>query len=293
MGLVGESGCGKSVTALSILRLLPLPPARIPHGKIFFKGKDLLALSEEEMRALRGRSIAMVFQDPMTSLNPVFKIGYQIKEMIHTHYPHMDSSAVEKRVVELLRLVKIPSPESRLDAYPHQLSGGLRQRVMIAMALACEPDLIIADEPTTALDVTIQAQILELIHELQETLDLSVLLITHDLGIVAQTTQHVLVMYAGRIVEMAPTAEIFKTPHHPYTQGLLRSLPGRYVHIRGKQKLPSIPGMVPNLIGPLQGCLFRDRCDRATDICSQRTPDLMPLGETSHYVRCWHSMEGL
>ncbi len=245
------------------------------------------------MRALRGRSIAMVFQDPMTSLNPVFKIGYQIKEMIHTHYPHMDSSAVEKRVVELLRLVKIPSPESRLDAYPHQLSGGLRQRVMIAMALACEPDLIIADEPTTALDVTIQAQILELIHELQETLDLSVLLITHDLGIVAQTTQHVLVMYAGRIVEMAPTAEIFKTPHHPYTQGLLRSLPGRYVHIRGKQKLPSIPGMVPNLIGPLQGCLFRDRCDRATDICSQRTPDLMPLGETSHYVRCWHSMEGL
>ena len=287
VGLVGESGCGKSVTALSILRLLPVPPARISGRALRFKDRDLLRVSESEMRALRGRSISMVFQDPMTSLNPVFKIGFQIREMIQTHFPHMDRTAVEERAVELLRRVRIPSPESRMAAYPHQLSGGLRQRVMIAMALACDPELMIADEPTTALDVTIQAQILELIQELQDDLGMSMLLITHDLGIVAQTTQRIVVMYAGKVVEQAETEAIFKTPRHPYTQGLLRSLPGRYVEIEGKRSLPSIPGMVPNLIQLPKGCAFRDRCDQAFERCEQAMPPLFSCGDPGHLVRCW------
>ena len=291
VGLVGESGCGKSVTALSILRLLPVPPARISGRSIRFKDRDLLQLSEDEMRTLRGRSISMVFQDPMTSLNPVFKIGFQIREMIQTHFPDMDKTAVEERAIELLRRVRIPSPESRMAAYPHQLSGGLRQRVMIAMALACEPELMIADEPTTALDVTIQAQILELVQELRNDLGMSVLLITHDLGIVAQTTQRIVVMYAGKVVERAETAAIFKSPCHPYTQGLLRSLPGRYVEIEGKRTLPSIPGMVPSLIELPRGCSFRDRCDQAFERCEQAMPPLMPCGEADHFVRCWRYAE--
>ena len=288
VGLVGESGCGKSVTALSILRLLPIPPARIDGGRILFKGTNLLTLPEDEMRALRGRAISMVFQDPMTSLNPVFKVGFQIREMIQTHFPEMDREAVEKRAVELLRMVKIPSPEHRMASYPHELSGGLRQRVMIAMALACNPELMIADEPTTALDVTIQAQILTLIQELQKTLGMSVLLITHDLGIVAQTTQRVVVMYAGKVVEMAETYELFKSPFHPYTQGLLRSLPGRYVEIKGKRPLPSIPGMVPTLIDLPRGCTFRERCDQAFGKCEEAMPPLVSSNGTGHLVRCWH-----
>jgi len=292
VGLVGESGCGKSVTALSILRLLPIPPARIEQGTIRFKGTNLLELSEHEMRTLRGRAISMVFQDPMTSLNPVFKIGFQLREMIQTHFPEIDRTTADKRAVELLKLVRIPSPESRMVAYPHELSGGLRQRVMIAMALACDPELMIADEPTTALDVTIQAQILDLIQELQERLGMSVLLITHDLGIVAQTTQRVVVMYAGKVVETADTARIFKSPLHPYTQGLLRSLPGRYVEIEGKQPLPSIPGMVPPLIALPVGCAFEDRCDQAFEKCRWAMPPLVSRNGGGHLVRCWHYAKG-
>ncbi len=287
VGLVGESGCGKSVTALSVLRLLPVPPARIVRGEIRFKGQNLLALPERTMRRLRGRSIAMVFQDPMTSLNPVFRVGYQIREILETHFPDMSKAKIEKRAIECLQMVGIPSPETRLKAYPHELSGGLRQRVMIAMALACEPELLIADEPTTALDVTIQAQILDLLQALQEKMGLSVLLITHDLGIVAQTTQRVGVMYAGQVVEMASTRELFRDPWHPYTQGLLNSLPGRYLDVRGKRYLPSIPGMVPNLVELPRGCPFRDRCDQAMEVCGTVSPPETIDTETAHRVRCW------
>ncbi len=287
VGLVGESGCGKSVTALSILRLLPIPPARVEGGSIRFKGTNLLRLPEREMRAIRGRAISMVFQDPMTSLNPVFKIGFQLREMIQAHFPEMDRTAADEKAIEQLKLVGVPSPETRMAAYPHELSGGLRQRVMIAMALACNPELMIADEPTTALDVTIQAQILSLIGELQERLGMSVLLITHDLGIVAQTTQRVVVMYAGKVVETAATGRIFKSPLHPYTQGLLRSLPGRYVEIEGKQPLPSIPGMVPPLIALPKGCAFQDRCDQAFEKCGQAVPSLVSRDGEGHLVRCW------
>jgi len=293
VGLVGESGCGKSVTALSILRLLPVPPARIERGELSFKGTNLLKLSEPEMRAIRGRSISMVFQDPMTSLNPVFKVGFQIREMIQTHFPEMGKKAIGEKAVELLHKVRIPSPKNRLKAYPHELSGGLRQRVMIAMALACSPELMIADEPTTALDVTIQAQILDLIKDLQKELNMSVLLITHDLGIVAQTTQRVVVMYAGKVVEEAATPRIFKSPRHPYTQGLLRSLPGRYADLKGKHPLPSIPGMVPSLMELPKGCTFRDRCDQEFAPCKESMPPLTACDDDLHHlVRCWHYAEG-
>ncbi len=288
VGLVGESGCGKSATALSILRLLPIPPARIKKGIIRFKDRNLLSLSEEAMRRVRGRHISMVFQDPMTSLNPVFRVGFQIREMLETHFPEMSGPEVEKRAVELLEMVGIPSPVNRLRAYPHELSGGLRQRVMIAMALACNPELMIADEPTTALDVTIQAQILDLIRELQQKMGLSVLLITHDLGIVAQNSQWVVVMYGGSIVEEAPTSELFRSPLHPYTQGLLNSLPGRYVQVKGKRFLPAIPGMVPDLTVLPTGCMFRDRCNRAFEICERSTPPMIKVDSFSrHSVRCW------
>ncbi len=287
VGLVGESGCGKSVTALSVLRLLPMPPARIVRGRVFFQGRDLLSLPEEAMRALRGRHISMVFQDPMTSLNPVFRVGFQIREMLQVHFPGMSRASAEKRVVELLEMVGIPSAENRMMAYPHELSGGLRQRVMIAMALACDPDLIIADEPTTALDVTIQAQILDLMKTLQQRIGMSVLLITHDLGIVAQTTRRVVVMYAGRVVEEAPTRELFKSPLHPYTRGLLNSLPGRYEDMKGKRFLPSIPGMVPNLIDLPRGCPFRDRCEKAFEPCGEMPPPTRWVAETMHAVSCW------
>ena len=292
VGLVGESGCGKSVTALSVLRLLPVPPARIVDGEIYFRGKDLLTLSEGALRALRGRSISMVFQDPMTSLNPVFRVGYQIREMLHTHFPAMTGAETERRALQCLEMVGVPSPETRLKAYPHELSGGLRQRVMIAMALACEPELLIADEPTTALDVTIQAQILDLIQALQTQMGLSVLLITHDLGIVAQTTQRVVVMYAGQVMEMASTRELFRNPRHPYTQGLLNSLPGRYMDIKGKRYLPSIPGMVPSLVELPKGCPFVDRCNKAMEVCASAAPPVTIDAENSHMVRCWLVSEG-
>ncbi len=290
-GLVGESGCGKSVTALSVLRLLPAASARIDKGSIRFKGEDLLKLSGEKMRLLRGRAISMVFQDPMTSLNPVFRVGTQVGETLHTHFPDMDKKAVSARVRELFEMLGIPSPERRIQSYPHELSGGLRQRVMIAMALACNPELMIADEPTTALDVTIQAQILARIKDLQKKLDMSVLLITHDLGIIAQNAQHVVVMYAGKVVEEAETREIFEEPMHPYTQGLLRSLPGRQGSVQGKAKLPSIPGMVPDPLALPAGCYFRARCPNAFGPCGKKMPPLVPVNDRGHAVRCWLVLE--
>jgi oligopeptide/dipeptide ABC transporter ATP-binding protein len=275
LGVVGESGCGKSVTALSILRLLPEPPARIASGEVIFEGRDLLRLPIPELRQIRGNRIAMIFQEPMTSLNPVFTIGNQIEEVLKVH-TELDRGARRRRVVELLDIVGIPSPERRMRDYPHQLSGGMRQRVMIAMALACEPSLLIADEPTTALDVTIEAQILELLDSLKERLGMAVLLITHDLGIVAETAQRVAVLYAGRVVETGPVDAIFRTPRHPYTQGLLLSMPGARVERR--KPLHVIPGAVPDLVDRPSGCSFRDRCSRAQTLCEREDPQLQTIG---------------
>ncbi len=283
LGVVGESGCGKSVTALSIMRLVTSPPGRIASGSIRYAGKDLLALSAPEMRAIRGNRIAMIFQEPMTSLNPVFTIGDQIGEAVQLH---QKKSRREARAValEMLGLVGIPSPEERIDAYPHQLSGGMRQRVMIAMALACKPDLLIADEPTTALDVTIQAQILDLLRQLQRDLGMSILLITHDLGVVAETCDEVVVMYAGRVVERAPTEALFAGPRHHYTAGLLRSVPtGTH------ERLQEIPGMVPALDALPAGCKFVDRCPRAEAKCRDEEPALVALGAS--HVRCHFPLE--
>ncbi len=273
--LVGESGCGKSVTALSILRLLPEPPARIEAGEVRFRGTDLLRLPLEEMRHLRGNRIAMIFQEPMTSLNPVFTVGNQIEEVLQVHTEQSRSERRE-RVTELLELVGIPSPAERAGDYPHQLSGGMRQRVMIAMALACNPDVLIADEPTTALDVTIQAQILELIESLKERFRMAVLLITHDLGVVAEAAQRVAVLYAGRVVETGPVGPIFAEPRHPYTQGLMLAMPGaRHGH---REKLDVIPGRVPDLVSRPAGCSFRERCARERDVCRDVDPRLSPAG---------------
>ena len=273
--LVGESGCGKSVSALSILRLLPEPPARIESGEVLFRGADLLRMPLEDLRRLRGNRISMIFQEPMTSLNPVFSVGNQIEEVLTVH---TDKSKRERRerVVELLELVGIPSPAERVRDYPHQLSGGMRQRVMIAMALACNPDVLIADEPTTALDVTIQAQILELLESLKQRFGMAVLLITHDLGVVAQTAQRVAVLYAGRVVETAPVAEIFAEPRHPYTQGLMLAMPGAR-HGR-REALDVIPGRVPDLVSRPAGCSFRERCARERDVCRDVDPKLSPIG---------------
>ena len=275
LGVVGESGCGKSVTALSILRLLPEPPARIESGEIFFEGRDLLRLPLGEMRQIRGKQVAMIFQEPMTSLNPVFTIGNQIGEVFQVH-TDLDRGARRKRVIELLDLVGIPSPAERIRDYPHQLSGGMRQRVMIAMALACNPAVLIADEPTTALDVTIQAQILELLESLKDRFQMAVLLITHDLGVVAKTAQRVAVLYAGRVVETGAVADIFHSPRHPYTQGLLLAMPGGQVPNR--ERLNVIPGTVPDLAARPSGCSFRERCSRARDICAELDPKLEVLG---------------
>lgn len=282
LGLVGESGCGKSVTSLSILRLIPSPPATI-EGEILFEGKNLLDLSPKDLRAIRGNQISMIFQEPMTSLNPVFTIGDQISEVFRTHRG-MTSKESKQMAVEMLRTVKLPSPERRVDEYPHQLSGGMRQRVMIAMALACQPKLLIADEPTTALDVTIQAQILDLISKLQRDLGMSVLLITHDLGVVAEVCTDVIVMYAGKIVEMAPVEVLFSNPSHPYTQGLLRSSPrlGRRVDV-----LPTIPGSVPSLLDLPKGCRFQGRCPHVKEVCRNQDPVLRNSGTSRHAVACW------
>jgi peptide/nickel transport system ATP-binding protein len=283
LALVGESGCGKSVTAFSILRLIADPPGRIVGGEILFEGRDLLALSDDEMRRIRGDRIAMIFQDPMTSLNPVFTIGDQIAEAYLTHRGGSRKAALA-RAVELLDLVKIPDPRKRVSEYPHRLSGGMRQRAVIAMALACEPRLLIADEPTTALDVTIQAQVLELISELKTRLGMGVILITHDLGIVAQHAQRVAVMYAGRVVEQASVDELFARPLHPYTQGLIASIP------RPEQgpaaRLTEIPGMVPALTDMPAGCSFAPRCPRSIDKCSTAAPALEGL-DGSRRVACF------
>ncbi len=272
IGIVGESGCGKSVTSLSIMRLIPSPPGRIERGQILFNGKDLLELGEGEMRALRGNSISMIFQEPMTSLNPVYTVGFQIMEAIRLHQRKSKAEA-RARAIEMLRLVGIPSPEERIDAYPHQLSGGMRQRVMIAMALSCEPKLLIADEPTTALDVTIQAQILDLLAGLQKKLGMSIMLITHDLGVVAEFVEEIAVMYAGKIVERARTQDLFAGPRHPYTKGLLQSVPS-YGDNAQRKRLPTIPGVVPDLTKLPKGCRFQDRCPDVVARCKESEPPL-------------------
>jgi oligopeptide/dipeptide ABC transporter ATP-binding protein len=282
LGLVGESGCGKSVTALSIIQLLDKGTGRIIGGEILFRGKNPLSLGEEAMRSIRGNEISMIFQEPMTSLNPVMTVGQQIAETVRVHHGASRSSAQE-RAIEMLRLVKIPEPQQQVRSYPHEFSGGQRQRVMIAMALACTPKLLIADEPTTALDVTIQAQILELIAELQQQLGMAVLLITHDLGIVAERADVVAVMYAGKIVESATPAEIFSRPLHPYTVGLLNSMPGRATP---KTKLEAIPGMVPNPLDWPTGCHFRNRCTRADASCARAEPPLVEIAP-GHKVACF------
>jgi len=279
--LVGESGCGKTVTALSILGLIPTPPGIMAGGDIVFDGIDLSSLEEDDMQAIRGNRIGMVFQEPLTSLNPVFTIGDQIGEAILAHEP-VSPEEVQDRCVQLLRDVGIPSAESRLKDYPHQLSGGQRQRVMIAMALACHPDLVIADEPTTALDVTVQAQILNLFKELQATRDMAVLYITHDLGVVANVAERVYIMYAGIGVESGRTLQIFKTPRHPYTQGLLASLPAR---TKRGQRLNSIPGSVPNPARKPTGCPFHPRCRFAVETCRGIFPELCDYGD-GHLARC-------
>ena len=285
LGIVGESGCGKSVTSLSIMRLVQEPPGAIERGKIFFEGKDLLKVSEREMRAVRGNQISMIFQEPMTSLNPVHRIGRQIGETVEVHRGASRKEA-RQRAIEMLDLVGIPSPKERVDAYPHELSGGMRQRVVIAMALACEPKLLIADEPTTALDVTIQAQILELLGRLKDEMGMSIIFITHDLGVVAELTDDVVVMYAGTVVERAATSDLFRDPLHPYTQGLLRSVPGFGANA-GKKRLPTIAGMVPDLRHLPKGCRFADRCPLAEDPCRESEPPLTAVDERGREVACF------
>jgi oligopeptide/dipeptide ABC transporter ATP-binding protein len=282
LGLVGESGCGKSVTSLSIMRLIPSPPGKIVGGQILYRGRDLLKLNNEEMRKIRGNEISMIFQEPMTSLNPVFTVGNQIGEAIRLHQG-LGKKQTRQKTIEMLRLVKIADPESRVDAYPHQLSGGMRQRVMIAMALSCHPNLLIADEPTTALDVTIQAQILELMKELQQKIGMALLLITHDLGVVAEQADDVVIMYAGKIVERAAAQTIFARPFHPYTVGLLNSLPG--TGEKKKKRLDAIPGVVPSPLHLPSGCRFRDRCPKAAGLCAEAEPQLAEK-EQNHFVAC-------
>jgi oligopeptide/dipeptide ABC transporter ATP-binding protein len=284
LGLVGESGSGKSVSALTILKLLDMPPARIHSGKIIFEDQDLTALGESEMQAIRGRYISMIFQEPMTSLNPLLRIGAQIKENLRAHYK-LSASDARKKVVDLIAMVDIPSPEKRINDYPHQLSGGMRQRIMIAMALACDPKVLIADEPTTALDVTIQAQILDLLRKIQTDFGTSILMITHDLGVIADTADEVAVMYAGKIVEIADVRKIFRDPLHPYTQGLLRSVP-RVDETQNKDRLEEIPGVVPNLWKLPPGCAFFDRCPVHMERCRETMPQLVALDDR-HRVRCW------
>ncbi|HXW27145.1 MAG TPA: ABC transporter ATP-binding protein, partial [Xanthobacteraceae bacterium] len=273
LAIVGESGCGKSVTANSILRLIPEPPGKIA-GSIRFQGSDLLKLSDRAMRAIRGNDISMIFQEPMTSLNPVLTVGRQLGETLRLHQG-LDKRAAEARAVEMLALVGIPEPRRRVREYPHQMSGGMRQRVMIAMALACRPKLLIADEPTTALDVTIQAQILELMADLKRKVGAAIVLITHDLGVVAEVTERVMVMYAGRKVEEAPVGKLFRTPRHPYTQGLLGAVPKLGSSLTGTEsKLAEIPGLVPSLKERIPGCVFASRCRIATDLCREVAPAL-------------------
>ncbi|MDE2396048.1 MAG: ABC transporter ATP-binding protein [Burkholderiales bacterium] len=294
--VVGESGCGKSMTALALLRLVPSPPGRISDGQVRFQGEDLLKVSEARMREVRGNRISMIFQEPMTSLNPVLPVGEQIGETLRLH-AGLNAAQARERAVEMLKQVGIPAPERRVDEYPHQLSGGMRQRVMIAMALACRPDILIADEPTTALDVTVQAQIFDLLRELQRDKGTAILLITHDMGAVAEMADRVIVMYAGRVVEQGTTEQVLATPAHPYTRGLIECLPelGASLHESGeRQPLPEIAGMVPSLWELGQGCAFRERCPQAIARCAAEQPPLIDLpsqGE-AHRAACWlHELE--
>jgi oligopeptide transport system ATP-binding protein len=281
LGIVGESGSGKSVTNLSILRLIPYPPGKIVGGEVIFDDKDLMKISNEEIRRIRGKRIAMIFQDPMTSLNPFMRISTQLMEITQLH-EGLSARDAHKKAIEMLELVGIPDASRRVDDYPHQFSGGMRQRVMIAMALSCKPELLIADEPTTALDVTIQAQILELIKDLKEKTGTSVILITHDLGVVAGMTDHIAVMYAGKIVEYAPTEELFSQPHHPYTRGLLKSVPDPHLE---QEELFQIPGLPPDLARLPEGCPFMPRCTQAIDKCKQFPPTRQI--NKQHYSACW------
>lgn len=286
-GVVGETGCGKSVTSLSILRLIPSPPGKIVEGKVIFEGENLLEKSKEEMRKIRGNKISMIFQDPHTSLDPVFTVGYQIAESIELHQvieQHLISAEeVPKKVIEMLKLVKIPDPEHRVVEYPHMFSGGMKQRTMIAMMLSCNPSLLIADEPTTAVDVTIQAQILDLMRELRQKLGMSILIITHNLGVIAEMCDRVAVMYAGNIVEQADLKTLFKSPKHPYTHALLEAVPKVGTK---KGELASIPGMVPSLITPPPGCKFHPRCSHAMDICRKKFPQMVEIGK-GQLARCF------
>ncbi|WP_243369635.1 ABC transporter ATP-binding protein [Microvirga solisilvae] len=288
LAIVGESGCGKTIGALSLLRLAPSPPARITGGAILLNGRDILTLPEEDMRGIRGNDIAMIFQEPMTALNPVLTIGHQIVEPLMLH-KRLSRAAAWERAVEMLRLVEIPEPERRVKEYPHQLSGGMRQRAMIAMALACGPKVLVADEPTTALDVTIQAQILALMADLKRRIGTAILLITHDLAVVAQTADRVVVMYAGRVVEDASVFELFENPRHPYTRGLLASIP-KLSDGNERQKLEGIPGSVPPVGARPPGCTFAPRCTLAIDACRQSVPALDSVSPT-HKVACWAVMD--
>jgi peptide/nickel transport system ATP-binding protein len=284
VGVVGESGCGKTVTAMSVLKLIAMPPGEFVAGQILWKGRDLIPLSKAEMNEIRAREIAIVFQEPMTSLNPVFSVGEQIAEVVRRHEKVTRKEAMD-RAAEMLRLVQIPNAERRVNDYPHQFSGGMRQRVMIAMALSLNPQLLIADEPTTALDVTIQAQILDLLAEMKERLGMAVMLITHAMGVVAEVTQRVVVMYAGKVVEEAPVGQLFAKPLHPYTQGLIRSIPRLDRAGRAKERLEAIPGTVPNMLMPPPGCRFAARCKMASAKCLEEIPTLREI-EPGHKVAC-------
>ncbi len=286
LGIVGESGCGKSVTALSIMGLVESPPGEIVEGEIMFEGKDLTDLPEREMRKIRGNDISMIFQEPMTSLNPVYTVGDQIGESILLHKDVSKKEAREQSI-EMLKKVGIPLPEQRVDEYPHQLSGGMRQRVMIAMALSCDPQLLIADEPTTALDVTIQAQILELMGELEDEFDMSIMMITHDLGVIAEVCERIGVMYAGKVMEYSTAEEIFDNPSHPYTWGLMQSIPKIHKKV---DKLEAIPGVVPSPLDFPEGCKFNTRCFMAHDRCYEEEPPLKEV-KKGHQSRCWHIEE--
>ena len=283
--VVGESGCGKSVTAKTVMKLIDMPPGKIVAGQVLWQGRDLVPLSPVEMQAIRAKEIAIIFQEPMTSLNPVFTVGEQIAESLRLHEGLSRKDAMD-RAVEMLRLVRISTPERRVKDYPHQFSGGMRQRVMIAIALACKPKLLIADEPTTALDVTIQAQILDLMAELKSTMGMAVMLITHAMGVVAEVAQRVVVMYAGKVVEEATVEELFANPRHPYTQGLIRSIPRIDLAATHKTRLEAIPGTVPKLIDPAEGCRFAGRCRHAMPACSMATPALREVSP-GHKVACF------
>jgi peptide/nickel transport system ATP-binding protein len=285
LGVVGESGCGKTVTALSIMKLIAMPPGRIVEGQILYQGRDLVPLPAAQMRKIRGKEISMVFQEPMTSLNPVFTVGEQIAEALRLHEGLGRRDAMDK-TVEMLKIVHMANPERRVKEYPHQLSGGMRQRVMIAMALSCHPHLLIADEPITALDVTIQAQILELLNELKAKLGMAVMLITHDMGVIAETAQRVVVMYAAKVAEEAPVRQLFKEPLHPYTQGLLRSIPRIDLAATKKQRLEAIPGVVPSLIDVPVGCRFAARCPHVKSVCTEKDPVIKEVSP-GHKVACW------